>query len=271
MSKIVACNNIIKDIHYSGFTISKVYACGGQLVYEKQQEVCELPDVPFVLNYNAKQFNSATNTIPMTSGQTNGVDCVLSGDTSGITFNNDHISWGGGSSIVASVMGTADTNIECCITIIAKTKSNTGRRKMSLIKTFNKSNTQDDGFRNWDLLYTNYYGDNSLHYERDYWTNQMATQYTESISASTTEANIMSFSIHNCTSSNAVLKNHTDGQSVVDDNFSLMATSPDGNRMTMFNDDWYGDFYWIYLTMGELTDEQIQQVICYNEQMPTQT
>ena len=33
MSKIVACNNIIKDIHYSGFTISKIYACGGQLVY----------------------------------------------------------------------------------------------------------------------------------------------------------------------------------------------------------------------------------------------
>ena len=36
MSKVVFCNNDITDIKYSGFTISKVYACGGQLVYEKE-------------------------------------------------------------------------------------------------------------------------------------------------------------------------------------------------------------------------------------------
>lgn len=33
MSKIVACNEEIKGIHYSGYTITKVYACGGELVY----------------------------------------------------------------------------------------------------------------------------------------------------------------------------------------------------------------------------------------------
>lgn len=37
MSKIVACGNDIKDVLYSGYTIVKVYACGGELVYEKQQ------------------------------------------------------------------------------------------------------------------------------------------------------------------------------------------------------------------------------------------
>lgn len=35
MSKIIACNSEITDIIYSGYTISKVYACGGSLVYEK--------------------------------------------------------------------------------------------------------------------------------------------------------------------------------------------------------------------------------------------
>lgn len=32
---IVACNNNIKEVQYSGFTITKVYACGGELVYTK--------------------------------------------------------------------------------------------------------------------------------------------------------------------------------------------------------------------------------------------
>lgn len=35
MSKIITCNTEITDIIYSGYTISKVYACGGSLVYEK--------------------------------------------------------------------------------------------------------------------------------------------------------------------------------------------------------------------------------------------
>ena len=35
MSNIVFCNTNISDIKYSGYTISKIYACGGQLVYEK--------------------------------------------------------------------------------------------------------------------------------------------------------------------------------------------------------------------------------------------
>lgn len=35
MSKIVFCNNEIKGIKYSGFTITKVYACGGEVVYDE--------------------------------------------------------------------------------------------------------------------------------------------------------------------------------------------------------------------------------------------
>ena len=32
---IITCNKQIVDIRYSGHTISKVYACGGELVYDK--------------------------------------------------------------------------------------------------------------------------------------------------------------------------------------------------------------------------------------------
>ncbi len=39
MSKIVACNEEIKSIYYSGYTITKVYACGGELVYERGNDL----------------------------------------------------------------------------------------------------------------------------------------------------------------------------------------------------------------------------------------
>jgi hypothetical protein len=34
-----------------------------------------------------------------------------------------------------------------------------------------------------------------------------------------------------------------------------------------YGEDWGGDFYWIYVSPTALTDEQIQQVIDYNENM----
>ena len=39
MSKIVACNKEIKSVYYSGYTITKVYACGGELVYERGNDL----------------------------------------------------------------------------------------------------------------------------------------------------------------------------------------------------------------------------------------
>lgn len=44
---IVACNNNIKEIQYSGFTIDAVYACGGQLVWEKEPT----PPEPYCSQY----------------------------------------------------------------------------------------------------------------------------------------------------------------------------------------------------------------------------
>lgn len=55
MSKIVACNNEISGIYYSGFTISKVYACGGQLVYESSGGTRPTPSNPIArVSYNGE-------------------------------------------------------------------------------------------------------------------------------------------------------------------------------------------------------------------------
>jgi hypothetical protein len=39
MTKIVACNQDIKKIYYSGHTITKVYSCGGKLVYKANSDL----------------------------------------------------------------------------------------------------------------------------------------------------------------------------------------------------------------------------------------
>ena len=45
-------------------------------VGEVSGSTATLPDIPFVLNYNAKNYDAATHSIPMTSGQLNDTDAV---------------------------------------------------------------------------------------------------------------------------------------------------------------------------------------------------
>ena len=33
------------------------------------------------------------------------------------------------------------------------------------------------------------------------------------------------------------------------------------------DEQWSGDFYWVYMAQANLTDEQVQQVIDYNENL----
>ena len=56
MSKIVFCNNNITGIHYSGYTITKVYACGGEVVYEAQRPVPTNPIARYTPNCNSSDW-----------------------------------------------------------------------------------------------------------------------------------------------------------------------------------------------------------------------
>lgn len=39
MPKIIGCGNEINSVYYSGYTIERIYACGGQLVYGEEPQV----------------------------------------------------------------------------------------------------------------------------------------------------------------------------------------------------------------------------------------
>lgn len=264
MSKIVFCNNDITDIKYSGFTISKVYACGGQLVYDNsspQPTPCQqvyLP-TPFILNYNAKQYDSATHTIPMTSGQSNNIDCVLTGDVQNVVAYQDHISLVNTSNVKALVTGDGYFTTHCCITIVAKAVKPTNSIDSDLLVNRTSSNY------NWMFRWTN--NKVALHGARQ----------ANGVSVSSTQPNIVSVKAQGEDYAGygtyALFKNHTTGEELVDDDFRFGSTAvtSGGTLFSEYADNdanshfWKGDFYWIYMTNSILSDSQIQKVIEYNE------
>ena len=76
--KIVFCNNEIKDIRYSGFTITKVYACDGELVYEKDQPqpvVCDDYKLTYLDTIGYRHNIPYNGSYQITISDTNVTDC----------------------------------------------------------------------------------------------------------------------------------------------------------------------------------------------------
>ena len=74
----------------------------------------------------------------------------------------------------------------------------------------------------------------------------------------------------NSTSPMLTYNNYTDSTSSTTDSFSYGSTST--GKVALFQgygtstgEDFVGDFYWVYMSQNTLTDEQVQQVIAYNE------
>ena len=254
--KIVFCNNDITDIKYSGFTITKVYACGGELVYENNQptpcQTSSLP-TPFVLNYNAKVYNSSTHTIPMTSGQTNNIDCVLTGDVQNVVAYQDHISLANTTNVKALVTGGGQFNNHCCITIVAKAVNRSSTIGSDLLV-----NRTTSGY-NWMFRWTSekvaFHGTNQIN----------------GVAVSSSEPNIVSVIADR--DFGVIFRNHTTGEIYEDENFTFgdSGLTSGGTMFAEYADDdnkshfWNGDFYWIYMTDGILSESEINKIIEYNE------
>ena len=69
--KIVFCNKEIKNIKYSGFTITKVYGCGGELVYEYQRPTPTNPIARVYVNDAWVEINDDDSNSAVTSGEVN--------------------------------------------------------------------------------------------------------------------------------------------------------------------------------------------------------
>ena len=208
-----------------------------------------LPDVPFTVNYNAKNYNASTQTFAKTNGQLADTDVTITGGT--LTTHDGYITVPGFTRGVISGYGTYfnRTNSTPNLTIISKQRT----EKDAYCHMFaNRSNL---GNYNW--MYRPYSNKLTLHgnSEQGYVTvttqpviesvridsNRLATynNYTDNISSTQS-----SFSYGGINGSVALFAGYTDYSG---DEFFV------------------GDFYWIYMSQTTLTDEQVQQVINYNE------
>ena len=205
-----------------------------------------LPNVPFTVNYNAKNYNSITNTLPKTSGQLADVDAVITAGTP--TVGNGYITIASGTR--ASISGyqtyfNRDNN-NANLTIISKQYTNGNNCHM-----FANRDT------NYNWMYRCYATKLTLHGSSEQGSVAVTTQpVIESVRVASNRL--------------ITYNNYTDNTTTSRSNFAYGSTN--NGSVGLFagygssGSEWFtGDFYWVYMSQNTLTDEQVQQVINYNE------
>ena len=207
-----------------------------------------LPDVPFTVNYNAKQYNASTKTLLKTEGQLADVDAVITGGTP--TVNDGYLTIA--SSTRATISGYQNyfnrSNSTPNLTIISKQRTDGSNGHMFANR---------DSNYNW--MYRCYSNKLTLHGTSE-----------QGYVAVTTQPVIESVRINS--SRLLTYNNYTNNTSSTYSSFNYGSTN--SGRFALFagyastSGEWFvGDFYWVYMCQGTLTDEQVQQVIDYNENL----
>ena len=211
---------------------------------EITETTATLPNVPFTVNYNAKNYDASTKTFAKTEGQLANTDVTVSG---ALTAHYGYVTVSSGSRGVIS--GYDDyfnrTNSTPNLTIISKQRTEGQGCHMFANRTSNY---------NW--MYRPYDFELTLH----------GTSEHGSL-AVTTQPVIESVRVY--TDRSVTYNNYTDNTSNTVSDFNYGQTN---GSVALFagytnNDtEWFiGDFYWIYMSQNTLTDEQVQEVINYNE------
>lgn len=226
--------------------------------------MANLPNKSFVFNYNARDYDPATFTIPKTSGQTMDRDMVWTAMTESIRgqieFNDDHLTipTSAFSFFNFSTTGANPMNITTStpnLTLIVKYKYGTNFGDVVANRSYSP------GGYNWMLRSSSVI---SLH------TSTSNTGLPSSVTVSDTSVTMTAavvvnnkvVSIKNLTentSNTPFTPSYQQGSLI----FSFFAAFANQNEYpNEFRD---GDFYWAYASREVLTDEEIQQVIKYNE------
>ena len=205
-----------------------------------------LPDVPFTVNYNAKNYNSSTKTLLKTEGQLANVDAVITAGTP--TVHDGYLTIATNTRATISGYQTyfnRDNN-NPNLTIISKQRTDGSNCHMFA----NRDNSYNWMYR----PYSNYL---TLHGTRE--QGQVAV---------TTQPVIESARVDS--SRKVTYNNYTNNTTSATSSFSY--GSANSGKFAIFQgygtrsgENFVGDFYWVYMSQTTLTDEQVQQVIAYNE------
>lgn len=219
-----------------------------------------LPDIPYSFNYNAKQYIASTYTIPQTEGQLQNVDAVCNYGYKIVDHSADgYISVTGNSRMILSgnngtYLNRSNTQANCPMTIISKAKTTSG---YSIFTDRNSSSRQYMYRQDKTYAYLCGTGSTSL----------------DSCICSDSIPSILSVRVYYDSGIKAKWNNWTTSASSTPEEYAYNNQSLT-NGGALFCDYsnsnsefWQGDFYWIYMSQNVLTDEQIQQVIDYNENL----
>ena len=236
--------------------------------------MASLPNKSFVFNYNAKNYNPSTFTIPNESGATMDMDMVWSATTTSIRnqiqfVDGDHLAIPESATSIfsfassgANPMSYTSIN-DVNLTVVFKAKySGTGTNRGTFVASQRVSNS---GYANWMLRIGS----------RE---NNLASDTRISFVVGTAQANWDSAIPYTCGDTiTAAVRTQKSGSSIgisinrLDVPASTSFTNNYKNvygsqNLFFFNIPYFqGDFYWCYASREVLTDEEIQQVIDFNE------
>jgi len=232
--------------------------------------MANLPNKPFVFNYNARDYNPATFTIPKTSGQTMDMDMVWTATTSSIRSQialvDDHLAIPeSATSIFTFSSGSNNplnyTSNNVNLTLVFRAKySGTGTNRGTFI------GVQENGIINWavrigsrennqasDTRISHIVGNAQANWDKalSYTCGDTITAYVRS--------QFSGSQIH------TEIKDITNGQSATPFNSNYSGIGSPA-QFFFFNLPYSsGEFYWVYASREVLTDEEIQQVVNYND------
>ena len=231
--------------------------------------MASLPNKSFVFNFNAKNYNPSTFTIPNEEGATMDKDMVWTGTTNvinSIVFDEDHITVPiSGFSLFNSSSGANPMNNTAAapaMTIVAKFKYNTGSAGSNF-------------FNNRDASTYNYFARCGVSSGNGFLSLGTVGGTNAGPNYDTSQPVIASWRVNSSRSID--IKNITSGTSTTIGTtswnggtqwftfFIWKTKSADAINTTNYKEWMGGDFYWCYATREVLTDEEIQQVVAYNE------
>ena len=218
-------------------------------VGEVSGSTATLPDVPFSVNYNANNYDANTKTLLKTSGQLVDTDAVITAGTP--TVNKGYLTIASGTRATISGYSTyfnrTNSNGNNALTIVSKQRTDGNNCHMFANR---------DSSYNW--MYRPYSTKLTLHGGSETGSIAVTTQpVIESVRVKYSNPMI-------------VYNNYTNNTTSSAQNFSYGSTN--SGKFALFQgygtttgENFVGDFYWVYMSQNTLTDEQVQQVIEYNE------
>ena len=226
-----------------------------------------LPNVSYMFNYNAKEFDTTTKTFPKSSGQTFDQDLVLNSAPYSTNIADGYVTLDGHSwmnvpyhNASENIFNRYYTSGNNTLTIVYKVNwSGAGGGEAALL------GNRGRGYGSYNMW--NY----MLRY------NQLHVWNGSSLGVNlTTGTNLGIYYVRVNSDASCIYKCVTNNQYVEAQEVVYGNDNPQSQNFTFFGDSDYnsttylhfqGDFYWFYLSNEALTDQQIQQVIDYNENL----